>query len=225
MPEVVVEGVSFTPEGVVLRIRRRKKLHQCPCGWTARAHYDRSTRRWRHLDLGSAKCFLETEICRINCQRCGRVRTEDVPWARLGARHTTAFSSVVAWLAQRTDKTTVTTLLRISWETVAAVVVDVVDDELNVTRFDGLRRIGVDEVAYRKGHRYLTVVADHDQQGRAVWAAEGKNAATLGAFYDEIGPERVAQLQAISLDMGGAYEKATNEKAPTFASAWTRSIS
>ena len=112
MPDVVVEGVSFTPEGVVLRIRRRKKLHRCPCGWTARAHCDRSTRRWRHLDLGSEKCFLETEICRINCQRCGRVRTEDVPWARPGARHTSAFSSVVAWLAQRTDKTTITTLLR-----------------------------------------------------------------------------------------------------------------
>ena len=95
--------------------------------------------------------------------------------------------------------------------------VDVVAEELDVTRFDGLRRIGVDEVAYRKGHRYLTVVADHDQQGRAVWAADGKSAAILAAFYDEIGPERVAQLQAISLDMGGAYEKATNVKAPRIA--------
>jgi transposase len=72
----------------------------------------------------------------------------------------------------------------------------------------------VDEVSYRKGHRYLTVIADHDQQGRAVWAHEGKNAETLMAFYDELGPERVAQLEAISLDMGLAFEKATNEKAP-----------
>ncbi|HUX04680.1 MAG TPA: ISL3 family transposase [Acidimicrobiales bacterium] len=211
---VVVEGVSFTPEGVVLRIRRRKRSHQCPCGFSTKVHYDRSIRRWRHLDLGAAKCFLEAEICRIDCSRCRRVRTEDVAWARPGARHTNAFCSVVAWLAQRTDKTTITRLLRISWEAVASIVTDVVGDVLDESRFDGLTRIGVDEVSFRKGHRYLTVVADHDQQGRAVWAHEGKNAATLALFYDELGPERVAKLEAISLDMGLAFEKATNEKAP-----------
>ncbi|HEY5303028.1 MAG TPA: transposase family protein [Acidimicrobiales bacterium] len=70
---VVVEGVSFTPEGVVVKIRRRKRVHQCPCGFSTKVHYDRSTRRWRHLDLGSAKCFLEAEICRINCPKCQRV--------------------------------------------------------------------------------------------------------------------------------------------------------
>jgi transposase len=211
---IAVEGVTFAPEGVVVKIRRRKRRHQCPCGWTTRAHYDRSTRRWRHLDLGSAKCFLEAEICRIDCATCQRVRTEVVPWARPGARHTNAFCSVVAWLAQRTDKTTITKLLRISWEAVAKIVVDVVGEVLDVERFNELRRLGVDEVAYRKGHRYLTVVADHDHQGRAVWAHEGKSASTLALFYDELGAERVTKLEAISLDMGGAFEKATTEKAP-----------
>jgi hypothetical protein len=56
---VAVSGVIFTPEGVVVAIRRRKRLHQCPCGWTTRSHYDRSLRRWRHLDLGVTKCFLD----------------------------------------------------------------------------------------------------------------------------------------------------------------------
>ncbi|MGH3732351.1 MAG: ISL3 family transposase [Acidimicrobiales bacterium] len=214
MPDVSVEGITFAPEGVVLKIHRRKKYHRCPCGWATKAHYDRSTRRWRHLDLGAARCFLEAEIVRIYCQRCGRVRTEDVPWARPAARHTKAFCSVVAWLAQRTDKTTITTLLRVSWEAVAKIVVGVVADELDVVRFEGLRRLGVDEVAYRKGHRYLTVVADHDQQGRAIWAGEGKGASTLNAFYDELGVERIEKLEAISLDMGGAFKKATDEKAP-----------
>ena len=129
-------------------------------------------------------------------------------------RATTAFNRIVAWLAQRTDKTTITRLLRVSWEAVATIVEHVVADELDESRFVGLTRIGVDEVSYRKGHRYLTVVADHDQQGRAVWAHEGKDAATLAAFFDELGPERVAKLEAISLDMGPAFAKATNEKAP-----------
>ncbi len=211
---VAVSGVTFTPEGVVVRIRRRKRSHQCPCGWTTRSHYDRSIRRWRHLDLGLTKCFLEAEICRIECAKCQRVRTEDVAWARPGARHTDAFCAVVAWLAQRVDKTTITKLLRVSWEAVAKIVIDVVGDVLNDHRFEGLVRLGVDEVSYRKGHRYLTVVADHDRQGRIVWAEAGKSAATLMAFFDELGPERVAKLEAISLDMGIAFQNAVNEKAP-----------
>jgi transposase len=211
---VAVSGVTFAPEGVVVKICRRKRSHQCPCGWTTRSHYDRSIRRWRHLDVGATKCFLEAEICRIECARCKRVRTEDVPWARPGARHTDAFCAVVAWLAQRVDKTTITKLLRVSWEAVAKIVIDVVADVLNDGRFEGLVRLGVDEVSYRKGHRYLTVVADHDREGRVVWAKAGKSAATLMAFFDELGPERVAKLEAISLDMGDAFERATTVRAP-----------
>jgi transposase len=137
-----------------------------------------------------------------------------VPWARPGARHTKDFNAVVAWLAQRVDKTTITKLLRVSWEAVAKIVIDVVGDVLEDRRFEGLRRVGVDEVSYRKGHRYLTVVADHDREGRVVWAKPGKSAATLVTFFDELGPERVAKLEAISLDMSHAFEKAVNEKAP-----------
>jgi hypothetical protein len=49
---VSVSGVTFTPEGVGAKIHPRWRSHQSPCGWTTKAHYDRSTRRWRHLDLG-----------------------------------------------------------------------------------------------------------------------------------------------------------------------------
>ena len=121
---------------------------------------------------------------------------------------------MVAWLAQRVDKTTITELLRVSWEAVAKIVIDVVADAIDANRLNGIYRIGVDEVSYRKGYRYLTVVADHDQEGAVIWAGEGKGAATLEAFYDELGDERSAQLEAVSMDLGRAYPKATNTKAP-----------
>jgi transposase len=214
IPGANVTGVRFTPAGIVVSLRRRGRRLHCPCGWSTRAVYDRSTRCWRHLDLGAARLFLEAEIRRLACRRCGRVRTETVPWARPGARLTRDFEDVVAYLAQRTDKTTITRLLRCSWEAVAAITVRVVAAHLDDARLDDLYRIGIDEVSYRKGHRYLTVVADHDRDGAVVWAGEGKSGATLARFFDDLGPERTAELQAASMDLHGAYAKVTGARAP-----------
>jgi transposase len=211
---VSVASVTFAAEGVVIGVRHRRQRPICPCGWKGRAVYDRSTRRWRHLDLGASKLFLEAEVRRISCRQCGRVRTEQVQWARPGARHSRDFEDVVAWLCQRTDKTTVTKLLRTSWETVAAIVLRVVDEHIDERRLDDLYRIGIDEVSWRKGYRYLTVVADHDRDGAVVWADEGRNSATLQRFYDLLGEQRCAQLSAVSMDLGNAYKHATDVKAP-----------
>src|SRR5215207_3068519 len=208
-----VTTVEFTPAGVVVGLSLRRRKLTCPCGWETRATYDRSTRRWRHLDLGACRLFLEAEIRRLECRACGRVRTEQVPWARPGARLTRDLEDLVSFLAQRCDKTTIARLLRVSWASVPRAVVRVVAEALDPARLQGLFRIGFDEVSWRKGHRYLTVVADHDRDGAVVWAAEGKDHSVLEAFYDELGPGGCAALQAVSLDMGGAYEKATTNKA------------
>ena len=214
IPGATIASVVFCPEGVIVGLRRRSRRPVCPCGWKGRAVYDRSTRRWRHLDLGASKLFLEAEIRRIHCRRCMRVRTEAVAWARPSARHTRDFEDVVAWLAQHTDKTTITRLLRTSWETVAAIVGRVVVDHLDSHRLQDLYRIGVDEISYRKGHRFITVVADHHRQGAVVWAGEGRTAKVLEEFYDLVGEEGCARLEAVSLDMGLAYQAATDHKAP-----------
>lgn len=209
IPGATVAEVEFSPAGVVVTLRRRSSKLRCPaCGFATNAVYDRSTRRWRHLDLGACRLLLEAEVRRLRCPRCEKVITEDVPWARPRARHTKDFEDVVAWLAQRADKTTISKLLRCSWEAVASIVTRVVATSIDDTRLNGLFRIGVDEVSYRKGHRYLTVVADHDRDGSVVWAAEGRDAATLTRFFDELGPERTAMLEAISADMGAGYAKA-----------------
>jgi len=117
-------------------------------------------------------------------------------------------------MAQKMDRTTVCTLLRLSFEALAKLIEDVVAEHINDERLDELYRIGVDEISYRKGHRYLTIVADHDAGSTIVWAGEGKSASALAGFYELLGPERCAQLQAVSMDMGGAYAKATTEHAP-----------
>jgi transposase len=124
-----------------------------------------------------------------------------VSWARHGAGHTRAFDDTVAWLATRTSKSATAELMRVAWRTVGAIITRVVADrEAEVgDRLAGLRRIGIDEISYRKGHKYLTVVVDHDT-GRLVFAGEGRNKGTLGRFFDQLGPQRCAAVALVSAD-------------------------
>jgi len=204
VPGTSVGSVSFTDSGLVLGVRRRARRHRCPCGWSTASRYDVSRRRWRHLDFGATGVWLEAEIARLDCRRCGRVRTEEVPWARPGARATRDFEDVIAWLAQRMDKTSVSRLLRCAWETVDRAVKRVVAEHLDDTRLDELYRIGVDEISYRRGHRYLTVVADHDT-GRVVWVAKDRGKQAFGGFFDALGQGRSQALTAITGDASGIY--------------------
>src|SRR5690606_28684463 len=82
----------------------------------------------------------------------------------------------------------------------------VVATELDPGRLDGLFRIGVDEISWRKHHKYLTLVVDHDR-GCVIWGAQGRDAKTLDEFFDELGQTRSAQIEAVSLDLGPAYLK------------------
>ncbi len=207
-----VTGVEFVDDGVVVDVRRRKRRVECVCGYTTRAFYDRTVRRWRHLDVAGTKLWLRGEIRRVSCPSCG-VRTERVTWARPGSRFTIEFEDLVAWLAQRAAKSTVAELMRCSWESVDRIVTSVVIEHLVDSRFDGLRHLGVDEIAYRSGHRYLTVVVDHDTN-RVVWAIEGRTKEALAAFYDALGPERCALIEAVSMDMTTIYRSITQERIP-----------
>ena len=205
-----VSDVLFGADGVTVRVALRRRRAACSnCGQLCRRVHDRAWRRWRHLDLGASRCFIEYELRRVRCADCG-VRVEAVPWARTGARHTRDFEDLVAFMAQQMAKTPICALLRVGWDSVGAIVERVVADHLDADRLAGLVLIGIDEISYRKGQRYLTQVCDH-RSGAIVWARPGRDAATLQAFFDELG-ERRTSIRAISIDMNGGYEKAIRER-------------
>jgi transposase len=183
------------------------------CGQTGRhlQIHDRRVKRWRHLDLGSSRCWIECELRRLRCPMCG-VRPEPVPWARPGAAHTRDFEDVVAWLAQQMAFAPITRLLRVGWHTIGPIVARVVADHLDDRRLQGLVCIGVDEISYRRHHRYLTTVADH-ATGAIVWTAPGRNSSTLQAFFDELGDAK-ASIRAVSIDMSGEYQRAIRAAVP-----------
>jgi transposase len=215
LPGASVIDVSFAAEGVIVTVKLRRRRRVCAvCGQTGRQLeiHDRRRKRWRHLDLGASRCVIECELRRLRCPDCG-VHLEPVPWARPGAAHTRDFEDVVAWLAQQMAKTPIAGLLRIGWDTVGRIVERVVADHLDERRLAGLVALGVDEISYRRGQRYLTSVVDH-RAGAIVWCAPGRNYETLQAFFDQLGPERAKTIRAVSIDMSGGYEKAIREAIP-----------
>src|SRR3954469_11153369 len=198
--------------GWTVGLRRRRRVC-ASCGRTGRQLqiHDRRVKRWRHLDLGRTPCIVECELRRLRCPDCG-VRLEPVPWARPGSPYTRDFEDVVAWLAQQMATTAIAGLLRIAWDSVGRIVARVMADQLDERRLDGLVAIGVDEISYRRGQRYLTCVADH-ASGAIVWCAPGRNSATLQAFFAELG-ERRASIRAVSIDMSGEYQRAIRQALP-----------
>jgi transposase len=114
-------------------------------------------------------------------------RTESVPFARPGSEFTCDFECLVAWLATRTDKSTIKRMLRIDWDTVGRIVKRVCDAELDAGRLDDLYDIGVDEVSWKRQHKYLTLVVDH-QRRQVVWGCEGSGQAAADEFFDELDP-------------------------------------
>jgi len=195
-------------------VEPRWRVHRCGgCGRKARRRHDRAWRSWRHLDMFGWRCWLRYEIWRLRCSRCG-VRTERVPWAAAGSRFTRDFEQQVAWLAQRCDLSAVKDYFRVSWSSVRRIVERVVARAFDGdSALDGLRVIGVDEISYRRHHHYLTVVVDH-VSGRVVWAGKDRKAKTLLRFFRALGPERAAQLEAISADMWEPYLTVIRRKAP-----------
>lgn len=212
---VHVREVRFDPGCVVVQVALRRRRLRCPlCAFsTAHRHDVRPVDSvWRHLDLGTWRLEVRARLRRLVCPTHG-VRTEQVPFARPGCDFTRDFEHLVAWLATRTDKTTITRQCRIHWRTVGRIVQRVCADELDPDRLDGLFEIGIDEVSWRKGHRYLTLVADHHRR-QIVWGAEGASAAVADGFFKELGPQRTDQLTAVSMDMGPGYAKSTRTHAP-----------
>jgi transposase len=212
IPGASVTGVVVSERDVEVTLRPTARLLSCPCGKRQPSSYDRRRRRWRHLDLGRCRLWLVYEIRRLNCPVCG-VITEELPWARPGARHTRDFEDMVLWLAQRTDRTTVAALMRCAWETVTAIINRGVAELLDQRRLDTLYRIGVDEICYRHPHRYLTIIGDHDT-GTVIDIQPGRSEESLTNFYEQQPDSTLSTIEAVSMDVSKAYRSATASHLP-----------
>ena len=185
---------------VWLRTKARRRGRCGRCGELA-SFYDQGggERRWRHIDVGFATCELIAAARRVDCAGCGPT-VAAVPWARHDTAFSRAFEDLVVHDAIVGNKQAAADRYGVSWRAVNNMCVRVATEALGrVDLLDGLVAVAIDEVKYKKGQRYLTVVCDH-ATGKVVWAAKGRSKATVGEFFDALGAERAAGLQFVTAD-------------------------
>src|ERR1035437_5014641 len=132
----------------------------------------------------------------------------------MGAGFTRAFEEQAAWLTAHAAQSTVAALLRVTWRSMVSIVTRVVAAaEAGRDSFAHLERIGIDEISWKRGQRYITVVVDHDS-GRPIWAAPGRDEATLHRFFDALGEERCKRLRRVSRDGASWIVNVLDQRCP-----------
>lgn len=199
----VVEGVRREGGAVVFSVRPKARVaRRCPHRGRRCAAHDRiGRRRWKALDLGEARCLVEAGVVRVSCLEHG-VIAERVPWARHRSAFTRAFEDQVTWLACHCCMSVVATLMHVDWHTVGPICRRI-EAELEAgrgrSRLEGIRAIGVDETSYKRGHKYTTVVVDHDT-GAVVWARKGHGKAVLREFFALLTEGQGAAVEVVTAD-------------------------
>lgn len=176
--------------------------------------YDHRRRRWRHLDTCQMKTFLEGDFPRVECPQDG-VHDVAVPWAEKGSRWTIMFETLAIMLLKDSDVTAMAAALRISWDGAWAIADRAVARGLDRRKRAPLKHVLVDEKAFRKGHDYVTLVANTSEAGaRVEHIAEGRDTESLAGFWKAQSPKRLAQVEAVAMDLHRPYWEATMAHVP-----------
>jgi transposase len=185
------------------------------CGRRGPTYDTLDERRFDFVPLWGIAVVLVYAMRRIDC-RCG-VKVERVPWCEPGGKSPTTIAMQVflARWAQRLSWKQVADIFWVNWQTVFRSVQAVVEYGLAHRDLSGIEAIGVDEVAYRKGHRYLTLVYQIDEgRRRLLHVAEGRTVKSFLRFFKMLGDERCAAIRFVCSDMWQAYLKVIAKKLP-----------
>ena len=201
--KVLGAKIDAQNNSVIFKLQPTKgQQYLCPICGKKSEFYDkgRGIRRWRALDFGTLTAYVESESPRIKCKEHG-VHTAKVPWARHQSTFTRDFEDTVTWLSLHLSRSDVSTFMRISWNTVGPIISRCKKDaDPNPGhRFNNLKRIGIDETSYRKGHKYLTVIVNHDTNS-VIWVHEKHGKEVLKEFLEHLTPEQRASIECYSAD-------------------------
>ena len=187
----------------------------CPeCGMASLTCYDHALQRqWRHLDSCQFQTVLHARVPRVDCPACG-VKQVAVPWAEKGSRFTILFErfAIDVLRATQTVKGAMS-ILGTKWDQTWAIIQRAVARGQARKERQPLPRVGIDEKAVLKGHRYLTLLYDLDRSTVEA-ISDGHDTESGVACLSELSDEQLQSIEAIAMDMSGAYVKAAKQVIP-----------
>lgn len=183
---------------------------QCPeCGQTCPLHDHTDSRTWRHLDTCQYQTLLHAATPRTNCPEHG-VHAVRLPWAEPRSRFTLLFERLaIDWLGAASQKA-VAERLGLSWDEVHGIMERAVARGLARREKESLPWIGVDEKAFRKRHKYATLVNDL-ALGRVLYVAPDRKQSSLDGFWGTLTEEQRASIQGVAMDMWDPYENSVRQ--------------
>ncbi len=174
--------------------------------------YDHVDRQWRHLDSCQFKTLVHAQVPRVECKVHG-VRQVHVPWAEVGAQFTALFERFAIDLLQGCSKKKASALLCISWDEANGIMQRAVQRGLKRKKTKTLKKLGIDEKAFRKGHHYLTLVVDAEE-GSVEYIAEGRTKESLDGFFQGLPEKQRARIDTVVMDLWEPYRLSVREHIP-----------
>ena len=182
------------------------------CGALGPLYDHQAERQWRHLDTCQYRTILHAAPPRTQCPEHG-VRVVKLPWAEPGSRFTALFEALaITWLKHASQKA-VAWQLQLSWDEIHGIMERAVKRGLARRQAEKIPQLGVDEKAFRKGHKYLTLVNDL-KRNRVLYVAEDREQSSLDGFWSTITDEQRASIEAVALDMWDPYLASLKEHLP-----------
>lgn len=216
-----VHDVRRENNEIVLHTRQPRESLRCPvCGSARVFSQGHSKRRFHAVPIGTQAVSIELAVPRVRCRDCGLVRQVNIPFAPGSHRYTKAFERYALELARITTTKHAAEHLGVSWDTVRDIERRSLEMRFSKPKLRHLKRIAIDEIAVRKGHRYLTLVLDLDS-GRVVYVGKGRSKQSLDEFWKRLAASR-AKIQAVATDMSPAYAGAVQEHLPKAALVFDR---
>jgi len=205
------QGETFLEVVVLPRQNSQAICSHCAKPAALYDHLDK--RRFEFIPLWGYRVFLLYHMRRVDCPQCG-VKVERVPWARGKHELTDTYMQFLANWAKKLSWQEVAVSFRTSWEKVFQAVEFVVDWGLAHRDLCGITAIGVDEIAWRKGHQYLTLVYQIDAGcTRLLWVGKDRTVKTFLRFFRFFGETRSQALKYVCSDMWKPYLKVIEKKA------------
>ena len=205
----LVESEGTAAARIEARVSPRKNSRgRCErCDRPGPTHDHQPERRFEFVPLWGLLVFLRYAPRRVDCRDCG-VHVEAMPWARGKSSMTAAYMIFLATWARRLSWTETARVFSSTWEKVFRAVQWVVEYGLEHRDLSGIVAIGVDEIQYRKGHKYLTLVYQIDAGcRRLLWAAETRTVKAFKGFFTWLGKARSGALRVVCSDMWKPYLK------------------